>query len=156
MSVKIDNIDKYIEECKLKMIKLYINIIKGFNCIIDYIVKNNIILYGKSALEIYNNKKLTYPINCLHNNTDEFKELFKLIKNNFKILYKITSIKFKKTTIYNLNLINVLNITNYESEYFKESIEKINNFTVNPIISLIDIYYIYSTPIYNESNGMIL
>ena len=133
--------------------KMKKSIKNGINDIIKYIKKEKILLFGKSALEIYNNKKLTIPIYCIvpnMNDNKNIKKIFEKIKQNYNILYKINIIYVINSTFYKLNLIDTLIIYN-SSIIKKDYILTKNNFKiVSPLLSIINVLFHYSTPIRNN------
>ena len=123
--------------------------------LIDFIKKEKIVLYGKSALEVDLGDELTLPIYCIFKKSDDlYKTFFTKLNRKYKYAYKIQPLLHKNTIIYNFRLIRYLVLYKININDFviknKLIINKKDFSYINPIISLIDIYYIYSTPLYNN------
>ena len=149
------DINKHIDKhSKIQKQKMYKSIKYGIIELIKYIKNNKLILFGKSALEIYNGGKLSIPIYCISDDIEKNKEhkvLFQKVKYKYNILFKIDIVKPIHSTFFKMNLLDVFRI--YNTSIIKNcDIMKHNNFfIVKPIISLINNLFHYSTPIHNNN-----
>lgn len=152
--ISLNNIDEYIEKQQsIQDNKMNKSIQNGVKDLINYIKKEKILLFGKSALEIYNNKKLSIPIYCIipdSKNNKNIKKIFEKIKNKYNILYKINIFYIINTTFYKLNLIDSLVIYNFDIIKTDYIITKNNYKIVSPLLSIINELFYYSTPIRNN------
>lgn len=158
---KIDNIYKEMKKeeeeklCKYIYIKRKENekildkeIKDSKNFLFNYLVKNNYIFYSKTALEIDLGLDITLPIYIISNkDTITFKDIFDKMNKKYKYAYKLLPLTHKDTYIYDFRLIRYLII--YKINYEKNIIDKKDYKYVDPILSLGNIYFTYSTPIYN-------
>lgn len=115
------------------------------------LAKNNITFYGNTALEVYLNMKPTIPLKAISKNTPKFfLPIFKDILNKFKVYFKID--KIPNANFYKLNLQNILIVYHVDEEEFEPYLQKVNDINiVNPLYSLMDTYFMYSTPLMNSN-----
>lgn len=143
----VDTFDK-LTEC----IKNELN--DSIKYIFRELVKKNCVFYGKTAIEIQLNIEPTIPFKIVSNKTVKFfLPIFKDIIAKYNVNYKID--KLPNIFIYKLNLQTAL-ISHYtKTNNFEKYVKKINDVhIIDPLISLMDIYFIYSTPLMNSNQWL--
>lgn len=117
---------------------------------LQFIKDNNIVLFGRSALELYLDLELTLPVYTIFNTSIQlYKNFFNLLNRKYKYAYKIQPLLHKKTYYIEFRMIKYMYM--YKINLDRYVTEKDGYKCILPIISLIDIYYIYSTPLYNSN-----
>ena len=157
--MKTDSADlkKYIDAKKSENIKILDSETKrSKNDLINFIKKENIVLCGKSAIEAHLGNDLTLPIYTVFKNSlDFYKDFFTKLNRKYKYAFNPITLSHKNTIIFDFRLVRYLiiykaNLVKYELNNKSNNKSNNNNFIyTQPLISLMDIYYIYSTPIYN-------
>ena len=118
------------------------------NFLLNYLIKQQFIFYGKTSLEIEMNMNITLPIYIVSNKmSDFFKKIFDKMFTKYKFAYKPIVLGHKKTFVYTFRLVKYL--IGYTINLDKHILTKGKYKYIKPLISLADIYYIYSTPLYN-------
>lgn len=142
------DIDLYVEKSFIKIendIRDKITI--PFKDLLEEIIKQKSIFYGKTAIEILLKKNITQPFYIISDKDMlDFKPIFASLHKKYGVFYNVRPIS-DNVINYTLNLQSVMIV--YTS--FKNTIiDKVDNYIiVPPIYSLIDIYYKYSTPVNN-------
>ena len=117
---------------------------------LQFIKDNNIVLFGRSALELYLDLELTLPVYTIFNTSIQlYKNFFNLLNRKYKYAYKIQPLLHKKTYYIEFRMVKYMYM--YKINLNRYITEKDGYKCILPIISLIDIYYIYSTPLYNSN-----
>ena len=118
------------------------------NFLLNYLIKQQFIFYGKTSLEIEMNMNITLPIYIVSNKmSDFFKKIFDKMFTKYKFAYKSIVLGHKKTFVYTFRLVRYL--IGYTINLDKHVLTKGKYKYIKPLISLADIYCIYSTPLYN-------
>lgn len=148
-----NNIDKFTKNSFEKLDSTIKNNLKDVNKFLyKELNKIKCVFYGKTALEISLNITPTFPFKVISTeNIKVFLPIFNKILNIYKLNYKID--KLSKFIIYKLNLQNVLFVYYIDKNKYSSHIKNINNSLIfDPLMSLMDIYYMYSVPIMNTTN----
>ena len=132
----INKLKKYIIASKTKSIPLDI--------IIKYIKDNNLVLYGKSAIEHDNNMKLTFPI-LLINTNNILMNLLKKLRTDYNIFYD-PPIKVDWGYPIKMNVYETIYIYTYFIPK-KYILEKKGIYYIHPLISFGNIFYNYINPL---------
>tara|TARA_Y100000996_G_scaffold415281_2_gene409140 strand:- start:2148 stop:3209 length:1062 start_codon:yes stop_codon:yes gene_type:complete len=131
----INKLKKYIVQTKQRQIPLKV--------ILNFVKDNDLVLYGKTALEIDNNMEVTLPI-CI-NTTHKLIILLKALREEYNIFYDHPR-KVDFGSIIRINVIDVIYI--YKNIINEDYILTKNGFKyVHPIISFGNIFFNYLNPI---------
>tara|TARA_B110000971_G_scaffold221865_1_gene271122 strand:+ start:425 stop:1501 length:1077 start_codon:yes stop_codon:yes gene_type:complete len=123
---------------------------KSKNDMLHFIKDNNIVLFGRSALELYLGLELTLPVYTIFNKSLQlYKNFFNKLNRKYKYAYKIQPLLHKKTYYIEFRMVKYMYI--YKINMDKYIVEQDGYKYVLPVIGLIDIYYMYSTPLYNSN-----
>jgi hypothetical protein len=146
-----EKLKKYIDIKKKENIKILDNETKpSKDELIKFIKKEKMILYGKSAIEVHMGLELTLPIYIIFSKSMQiYKTFFNKLNRKFKYAWDPISLTHRKTYIYNFRLVRYLYIYKINVNMYKKN--KDGFIYTMPMISLADIYYMYSTPLYNST-----